>query len=215
MCYDRQETGFQITTGDDKMTEITAKALLPNNRERGGTALTNDNIVDELKHGSTKALGNLIDKYSSYVYSIITRIIGYRQEDVKELTSDVFLAVWINRHKLREDKLKPYIGEIARNKAFNFLRSQKEELPLNEEILFIGESPDDYAEKRDLAQILKKALSQLPPKRKELLLRHYYYGQKISDAARDMNINASSARVWLQRARRELGEILRKENIEL
>ncbi len=198
------------------MTEITAKALPPNtNYKTGGFALKEDSIVKELKQGSAQALGNLIDRYSSYVYSIISRIIGYRYEDSRELASDVFLAVWNNKHKLKEGKLKAYIGEIARNKAFNFLRSQKEELPLDEEILFNGESPGDYAENRELALILRKALSQLQPKKKELLLRHYYYGQRIADAARDMNINASSARVWIKRGRQELGDILRKENIEL
>ena len=125
------------------------------------------------------------------------------------------MAVWSNRHKLREGKIKAYIGEIARNKAFNFIRSKKEELPLDEEILFNGENPEEYAEKRDLSLILKKALSQLNPQRKELLLRHYYYGQKIGDAAREMNINGSTAKSMLKRGREELREILGKEDFEL
>lgn len=205
-------------SGDDEMAEITANAFLLEKEEKGGSVLTDSTeyiMVKELQKGSTVALCDLIDKYSSYVHSIISRIIGYRREDCKELTSDVFLAVWENRHKLKEGKLKAYIGEIARNKAFNFIRSQKEELPLEEEILFRGETPSDYAEKRDLALLLRKALSQLSPQKKELLLRHYYYGQKITDAAKEMNINSSTARVWIKRARQELGEILRKENIEL
>lgn len=205
-------------SGDDEMAEITANAFLREKEEKGESVLTEcaeDAMVKELQKGSTEALCSLIDNYTPYVYSIITRIIGYSQEDCKEITSDVFLAVWSNRHKLRDGKIKAYIGEIARNKAFNFIRSKKEELPLDEEILFNGENPEEYAEKRDLSLILKKALSQLNPQRKELLLRHYYYGQKIGDAAREMNINSSTARVWLKRGRDELGEILRKEKIEL
>ncbi|MCM1298435.1 MAG: sigma-70 family RNA polymerase sigma factor [Firmicutes bacterium] len=197
------------------MAEMTANILVLNKSDKEGKNLTEADLVKELQNGSTEAFCALIDKYTPYVCSVISRIIGYRQEDCKELVSDVFLAVWSSRHKLQGDKVKAYMGEIARNKAFNFIRGQKEELPLDEEILFNGESPEEYAEKRELSLILKKALSQLSPQRKELLLRYYYYGQKIGEAAKEMNINSSTARVWLKRARTELGEILRKDNIEL
>ncbi len=197
------------------MAEMTADILFLEGSKKGEKALTEYDLIKELQKGSTEALCSLIDKYTPYVYSVISRIIGFNREDCRELTSDVFLSVWNNRHKLNEGKLKAYMGEIARNKAFNFIRSKKEDLPLDEEILFNGENPEEYAEKRDLGLILKKALSQLNPQRKELLLRHYYYGQKIGEAAREMNINSSTARVWLKRGRDELGEILRKENIEL
>lgn len=184
-------------------------------RIKEGEALTEDDLIKELKQGSTSAFSSLIDKYTPYVSTVIFRIIGFRHEDCKELVSDVFFAVWNNRHKLRAGKEKAYMGEIARNKAFNFIRSKKEELPLDEEILFSGESPESYVENKDLGAIFKKALSQLSAPKKELILRHFYYGQKIVDAAKEMEINSSTARIWLKRAKEELGEILRKEDIEL
>ena len=107
------------------------------------------------------------------------------------------------------------MGEIARNKAYNFVRDNKETLPLDEEIVFQGDDPEDHAEKAEQAAMLKRALSQLDPRRKELLIRYYCYGQKIHEAARDMDIKSSTARVWLKRGREELGKILRKEGFEL
>lgn len=177
--------------------------------------MTENDMVTELQNGSTDALCFVIDKYTPYVSSVILHIIGYRKEDCSELTADVFAALWYNRHKVKKGKLKAYLGEIARNKSFNFLRDTKDDLPLNEEILFCGDDPESYAEKRDLSLILKNALSQLNPQRKELLIRYYFYGQKIGDAAKEMNIGSATARVWLKRGRDELGKILRKENIEL
>ncbi|MCM1298438.1 MAG: sigma-70 family RNA polymerase sigma factor [Firmicutes bacterium] len=182
---------------------------------KGGAAMTESTIVDELKKGSSEALCALIKQYTPYVSAIVYRIIGYRQEDCEELTADIFISVWNNRQKLREGKVKAYIGEIARNRAYNFLRSKKEALPLDEEILFTGEGPQDYAEKRDSRLALKRALSQLEPQNKELLLRYYFYGQKLKDAAREMNINGSTAKSRLKRSRDELRDILRKEGFEL
>ena len=190
--------------------------IIYNKLGKGGEGiLEDDDLIKELRQGSTKAFSSFIDKYTPYVSTVIFRIIGFRYEDCKELVSDVFWAVWSNRNKLRAGKEKAYIGEIARNKAFNFIRSKKEELPLNEEILFSGESPESYAESRALSAALKKALSQLSAPKKELILRHFYYGQKIVDAAKEMDINSSTARIWLKRAKEELGDILRKEGIEL
>ncbi len=177
--------------------------------------MTEGEIITRLKKGSSEALCAVIKQYTPYVSTIVYRIIGYRQEDCEEITADIFIAVWNNRHKLKENKVKAYIGEIARNKAYNFLRSRKEALPLDEEILFQGENPQDYAEKRVSEQMLKKALSMLEPEKKELLLRYYFYGQKLKDAAKEMNINGSTAKSWLKRSREELNDILRKEGFEL
>lgn len=173
-------------------------------------------IIQRLHSGDEEALHLLIDKYTAYASSIIYHIIGsYRREDCKELTADVFIALWNNRSMVIEEKIKPYIGTIARNKAFNFLRKEKETLPLDEEILFQGENPENYLESKDTAYILKKALSRLDPLKKELMLRYYFYGQKVTEAAAEMKINNSTAKVWLKRGREELREILKKEGFEL
>lgn len=178
--------------------------------------MTESEIIAELKDGSTDALCTLISRYTAYVSAIVCRIVGYdRQEDCEELIADIFISLWNNRHKVKENKVKAYIGTIARNSAYNFVRDKKEVLPLNEEILFRGDSPQAYAEKRDMGYMLKKALSQLEPENKELMLRYYFYGQKLTDAAREMNINSSTAKSRLKRSREELRNILRKEGFDL
>lgn len=179
--------------------------------------MTEEEIISGLQHENEQALNELIDRYTAYVSTIIYRIIGGKAEDCKELTADVFIAAWINKEKLQKGKVKAYLGEIARNKSFNFLRSSKSFLPLDEEIIFDNciprESPEEYAESREAAAVLKKALSQLSEGKKELFLRYYYYGQKLKDAADDMNINLSTAKVWLKRGRDTLKEILEKQGI--
>ena len=205
--------------GDDNVDGFYAENPLFLNSvktDKGGAAMTESEIIAELKKGSSDALCALIDQYIAYVSAILCRIIGYnRQEDCEELTADIFIAIWNNRHKLRENKEKSYIGEITRNKAYNFLRSKRETLPLDEEILFSGENPQEYAEKRDGSLKLRQALSRLEPRKKELMLRYYFYGQKLKDAAREMNINGSTAKSMLKRGREELREILGKEDFEL
>ncbi|MCH5200365.1 MAG: RNA polymerase sigma factor [Oscillospiraceae bacterium] len=178
--------------------------------------MTDRELIRALNKGDVHALEELIDRYGKYVSSVVSRILSGRRQDCEELTEDVFLAAWENRHKLREDKLKGYLGAIARNKAFNRLRDLQEELPLEDDILFEdSDIPCDLAEKKDTARLIERALSQLEPQQKELFVRHYWYGQTVKEAANEMQVNFSTAKTWLARGREQLKEILIKEGYEL
>ncbi len=169
-----------------------------------------EKLIRSLQKGDTAALDRLIKTYNRYISSIIGRIIGVsRTADCEELTADVFLAVWNNRDKLQEGKIKSYLGRIARNRAFDLLRQDKDALPLEDDIL-IYDSLDieEQAEKADTGLILKKALDKLDKKQRELFVRHYYYGQTIKDAAEKMDINLSTAKTWLYRGQTVLRELL-------
>ena len=170
--------------------------------------MTEEELIKSLRKGNTKALEELIRRYTRYVSSIIARILSGSLDDCDELTSDVFLAAWNNRDKLQAGKLKGYLGAIARNRAFDLLKARHETLPLEDNIIIIEE---DEAEKLDTSLLLQKALSQLDKGQRELFVRHYYYGQTIGEAAEDMELNLSTAKTWLCRGREKLKEILQKE----
>ena len=135
-----------------------------------------------------------------------------RNPDVEELTADVFLAAWDNRDKLQTGKVKGYLGAIARNRAFNLLRADRESLPLEEDVLLLEtDGPDQELDRRETARIVNKALSRLDRPQRELFVRHYYYGQTVQEAALAMGLNLSTAKTWLRRGRETLKAILEKE----
>lgn len=174
-----------------------------------------EKLIRSLRSGDTKALEKLIGRYSRYVSSIISRIIGGREADCEELTADVFLAAWNNRENLQAGKLTSYLGRIARNKAFDLLRQDKDTLPLEDDILiFDKEDIAEAAEQKDLSEMLNEALGQLEKKQRELFVRHYYYGQTIKTAAEEMGINLSTAKTWIYRGHAVLKDFLEKKGFE-
>lgn len=174
-----------------------------------------EKLISSLKQGDTKALEKFIGKYNRYVSSIIARIIGGREADCEELTADVFLTAWNNRDKLQAEKITSYLGKIARNKAFDLLRQDKDALPLEDDILiFDKEDIAEAAEQKDLSQMLNEALGQLEAKQRELFVRHYYYGQTIKAAAEEMGVNLSTAKTWIYRGQAVLREFLEKKGFE-
>lgn len=180
--------------------------------ERDGRAMREEKLIRSLRQGDTSALEKLIGKYNRYVSSIIGRIIGNREADCEELTADVFLTVWNNRDKLQEGKIAAYLGKIARNKAFDLLRQDKEVLSLEDDILiFDGTDIQEQTEQKDMSAMLKEALGQLEKKQRELFVRHYYYGQTIKAASEEMGINLSTAKTWLYRGQTVLREFLEQK----
>ena len=174
--------------------------------------MTEEQLIKSLRRGDLSALEELMDRYTPYVSSVIARILRGRRADVEELTADVFLAVWDNRDKLRPGQVKGYLGAIARNRAFNLLRADRESLPLEEDALLLEEDgPDRELDRRETARIVNAALSRLDRPQRELFVRHYYYGQTVQEAALAMGLNLSTAKTWLRRGRETLKNDLRKE----
>lgn len=177
--------------------------------------MTEEKMLKALQKGDTKAFEAFILKYGRYVSSVISRILKGRSADCEELTADVFLSVWENRRKLQAGKVTSYLGVIARNKAFDLLRADKDYLPLEEDMLIID--PADIqrqAENNDLGMLLKKALMTLDKPQRELFVRHFYYGQTIKEAAEEMGVNLSTAKNWIYRGKDVLREFLEENGFE-
>lgn len=174
--------------------------------------LTEKELVKSLRRGELPAQGELMDRYTPYVSSVVSRILRYRQSDVEELTADVFLAAWENRDKLQAGKVKGYLGAIARNRAFNFLRADRESLPLEDDVLILeSDGPERELDRKETARLVNAALARLDRPQRELFVRHYYYGQTVQEAALAMGLNLSTAKTWLRRGRGTLKVILEKE----
>ena len=174
--------------------------------------MTEKRLIQGMARGELSALEVLIERYTSYVSSVIARILRGRQADVEELTADVFLAAWENRDRLRPGKVKSYLGAIARNRAFNLLRADRVSLPLEDDVLLLEtDGPEKELDRRETARIINQALTRLDRPQRELFVRHYYYGQTVQEAALAMGVNLSTAKTWLRRGRETLKTILKQE----
>lgn len=72
--------------------------------------MDDEKLLGALRKDDTEALKELIIRYTAFVSSVIRRILRKRSDEWEELTQDVFLALWDNRRKLGETRLKPYLA---------------------------------------------------------------------------------------------------------
>ena len=86
--------------------------------------------LKRLKHREEDALAWFIDRYTAYVSTIVSNILGpaAASADLEAIASDVFFAFWTHAKEIRPGKAKAYLGSIARNKAKESTRKTGREL---------------------------------------------------------------------------------------
>lgn len=176
-------------------------------------AVNEKTALRALKHRDETALSWLIDRYSSYVSTIIFNIIGASMTvaDIEEVASDVFLVLWANADKVHPGKLKAYLGAVARNKAKEKTREMGRELPLCDDMIIAS----DLDLERDVAaqeqaKFIKEAILAMQHPDREIFLRHYYYCQTISLISQEMGMNDATVKSKLRRGREKLRQVLCK-----
>lgn len=173
--------------------------------------MTDAKALKQLQAGDQRALEYFIDRYGSYVGTIVNSVLqdSMRREDVEEVSSDVFVTLWKSAEKLLPLNLKGYLSRVARSLALRKLREKRLELPLEEDILLFEE--DSLIEKLDQEERdrrVRVAVLSMPEPDRELFLRHYYYGQSVAVIAAKMSMNPSTIKTRLRRGREKLRQHL-------
>jgi len=177
--------------------------------------LTEAKALRALKRGDSSALGWFIDRYTGYVAAVVSNIIGatYSREDIEEVVSDAFVALWQNAGCIKNDGAKAYLARIARNKAVDVLRSGGDiNLPLEEDALeLLSPGPEDELSKACDRRAVQEAVLAMPWPEREIFIRHYFYFQRLSDIAVAMEISENTVKTKLRRGREKLRRALEGE----
>jgi len=185
---------------------------------------SDEQLVVKYLKGEKKTLDVLIKRYLQSIYSFCFRFIGNNQEAAEDITQDVFVKVWRNLKKFNKNKkFKTWIFTIAKNTCLDWLKKKRlilfSELNDDDSDNFFMENipddkplPDELLERKDIADILEKAINSLSFKYRLVLWLHYndhFTFQEIADILGE-SINTIKTRHWRGVAR--LKEILTKEN---
>lgn len=170
--------------------------------------MSDNPIIKKLKHNNEKAIEELIDKYGQYIASVVFRIGGssLKAEDIEEVISDVFYAVWKTRDTIvQTDSLKPYIAQIARNITRNRFKNQRDELPIEEELLL---QEDDKIEEmlvqKEKVSIIKDFVDTMKYPDKDILTDYYFKNYKLQDISANYKIPMSTVKSKIYRGRKTI-----------
>lgn len=160
--------------------------------------------ISALKKGSRKSFKWLFDQYKTPVYSYIRSLLKSNRW-TEDICSEVFIAVWNNRQKIKPESFRPYIFQIAKNRVFNKLKKVAADTQQEEEYIRLYRESSETENKKEEGfqtkqNLLKEEIEGLPPKRKEIIERKYFLGQKNAQIAKDMGISINTVKVQLYKA---------------
>ena len=160
-------------------------------------------LAERMKKGNEKAFEEIIYRFTPLVSNIIRNISsGYlSNEDIEEVTTDVFVTLWKNSEKLDVNMLKPYIICIAKSRVKDRLRRENKFGIVDIDSVDIADDGDIFEkyENESLVSDLKEEISKLKEPDKEILIRYYYYYQPVKEISEIMGINIETVKSKLQR----------------
>ncbi|HLF28370.1 MAG TPA: RNA polymerase sigma factor SigZ [Anaerolineae bacterium] len=128
--------------------------------------------------------------------------------DAEDILQDVFVKLHTRIDTLRnEDRLTPWLYQIARNTIIDFYRAQPRAVPMPETLAIEDEPAESDAASR-IASSLTSMLECLPDKYRQALVLSEFEGQTQQQVAEQLGLSLSGAKSRVQRGREMLREAL-------
>ena len=170
-------------------------------------------LVNQILKGNMNAFTFLVKRYQKLVVHITARLIQ-RQEEVEDVCQDVFLKVYQNLGKYRNEcKLSTWIATIAYNTSINYLRKFKKMMEVNadDSIVLINMTDyklDDY-ERTDLHQYINEQIELLPVQYRTVLTLYHLEEFSYQEIEQITGMPEGTIKSYLFRAKALLREKLK------
>ena len=179
----------------------------------------NRGMAKRLKKKDESALEELMNKYTDLVASIIYNIGRgtLSREDMEEVVTDTFVTLWKNSDKVKDETLKGYLCCIAKTKTYDKLDTVKKGIILDiDEVKAEDEfSLEGCIEQKEVNSVLGKIIKELGKPDSEIILRYYFYYQRIGRISEEMNLSSDNVKIKLHRARAKIKKLLTERGYDL
>jgi len=145
----------------------------------------------------------LYEKYAPDVFRFALYLCGNRA-DAEDIVSETFVRVWTSAERVRTETVKGLLFTIARNLFLKQLKQSERRAELPENIADPAPRTDIWLEGRDQADAVFRAMQDLPPMDRAVLVMRTIDGLAYSEIARVLGISEVSAKVKVHRARARL-----------
>jgi RNA polymerase sigma-70 factor (ECF subfamily) len=139
--------------------------------------------------------------------------------EAEEVLMDCFLKAYNNLHSFKyESKYSTWFYRIVYNTALTKLSSTKRkienEMSSVDDLHFLESNynADDLV-KNDLSVLIKKIISELPPKNAAVVTMFYLEEMSAVEISEVLQISVANVKVILHRSRNSLREIIEKRNL--
>lgn len=171
--------------------------------------------MEATSHYSDRIITETYHKMRLHVFFYIKKIVGcFRDEDLEDITQDVFLRLLEYRQLLNDETIHSFVFTIARNLAIDYLRRyyKRDEVI---SYLYVNSisAVNDVEEQiiaNNLADYEKQQLQLFAPQRRIIYALSRYEGMSADEIADEMNLSPRTVENHLRLGRRDMRTIFKQ-----
>jgi RNA polymerase sigma-70 factor (ECF subfamily) len=180
-------------------------------------ASSDASLMERIARGDRLAMEVFYARHHVRVFRFVQRLVQ-DQSTAEDLISEVFLEVWRHADRFEgRSTVSTWVLGIARFKALSTLRRRPVE-SWDEQTAKVIEDPADNPaialEKKDTSMVIRRCLSALPARHREIIDLAYYHGKSLDEVAEIVGIPKNTVKTRMLRARMRLAGLLRGAGIE-
>ena len=178
-------------------------------------------LVEVAQRGDVESFNELVRLFEGRVYTLCYRMLG-DAESAADAAQDAFLSAFRNLRSFRGGSFRSWMLRIATNTCYDMLRVRKRrpsvslDIEADDEsdssplqIADTAESPDDFAQRRELAAAIQQGLTELPDEQRIVLILSDIQGLAYEEIAQITNSNLGTVKSRLSRGRARLRAVLK------
>jgi len=175
-------------------------------------------FIAAAQKGDAAAFNQIVREYQASVYRTAYRVLGERAS-AEDATQDAFISAFKHIRSYRGGSFKAWLLRIVTNACYDQLRV-KQRRPTtsldatNENsdepnwVADAGESPQDFAERRELGSTIQRGIALLAEDQRVTLVLSDVEELSYEEIAKVMETNVGTVKSRLSRARAELRDFL-------
>lgn len=177
--------------------------------------------IKRIKNGDIEAFEDIVALYETKVCGIIYQIVR-NQNEVEDIAQEVFIKVFKNINKFEEkSSLYTWIYRITVNMCIDTMKKRKSVVYIDEKLetgdgeierqFESDQKTDEIYEKKELKDIIKKCIEELPEKQRMMIILRDIKGFSYEEISSFTKTNIGTVKSQINRARLKLKELLEKK----
>ena len=176
--------------------------------------ISDDELYRQYLAGNASAGDQLMLRYGGQLVAYLDAFL-HNAQDAEDLMLDCFAEILVRKPEIREGNFPAYLFRMARYKANRLwrVRLKRQEFSLDETLISLEASPEEYAEKNERDTVLYGCLNRIAPQYREVLWLVYCHGMSCTQAAQVTGCGRTKTENLLKNGRKRLRQELEKEGI--
>lgn len=165
----------------------------------------NINLLNiSLKKGDTRAYQTIFDMYYARLFSYVNTYTK-NDSDAKDIVQETFIKLWNNKENINADSsILAFLHKIAYNIFIDNYRKGKRHQNLLASLSYEAVNNATENEDNDITikkiEIVKKSISELPPRCQQVFKLSKYEGLKYAEIAETLNISIKTVEAQMGKA---------------